>query len=95
MSFWKSLRDVILGTARPEGPLMKLQEWDSIPLALKEEYLNTLVRLGPDHPDVAVLRSRHSAVPHFPSYAEAMDDLKRAVGGSGIDWPPSQQPINS
>lgn len=65
---------------------------ERVPWQICEEYTNACSLYGPGDSRTAEVRTKHVAVPHFPEFAEAFDNLKRAIGGSGIDWPPGETP---
>ncbi len=68
------------------------QGYLSIPVIIRQRYMTCCFRNGPDHPETARLREQFADVPLFPACAKAIDSLKWAVGGSGIEWPPGQEP---
>jgi hypothetical protein len=51
------------------------------------EYANLVGRFGPDSEEVKDLRALHAADREFLDYADALDRMKRALGGCGIDYP--------
>lgn len=51
------------------------------------EYANAVGRYGPDSEQAREVLGRHADAAEFLELADAVDCLKRAFGGSGIDWP--------
>lgn len=49
------------------------------------EYANAVGRYGPDTDPVRQLRAEHADNAEFLEYADALDRIKRHLGGSGMD----------
>jgi hypothetical protein len=71
-----------------------LRQWKDIPEAVRREYMNACFYHGPDSAEVGELRKKHAAVPNFDKFSASVDRVKRVAGGSGIDWPPGQKPVD-
>lgn len=54
---------------------------------LVAEYSNAVGRYGPDSNQVRQIRDAHAENKEFLGYADALDRVKRHLGGSGIDKP--------
>ena len=52
---------------------------------LVAEYSDAVGRFGPDSPEVWQIRSLHADNAEFLGYADALDRIKRHLGGSGIE----------
>jgi hypothetical protein len=50
-------------------------------------YANAVGRYGPDSHEAHQIRTTHADNVAFLDYADALDRVKRALGGSGIDYP--------
>ncbi len=48
-------------------------------------YSNAVGRYGPDSQQVKLIREAHPDNQEFLDYADALDRIKRRLGGSGID----------
>jgi uncharacterized protein (DUF4213/DUF364 family) len=59
---------------------------------LVEQYANAVGRYGPDSPQALSIRQENAENEEFLKFADSMDRIKRAVGGSGIDTKPSNSP---
>lgn len=49
------------------------------------EYSNAVGRFGPDSEQVRQFRAAHASNTEILEYADALDRIKRHLGGSGID----------
>lgn len=63
-----------------DGQWLKLMRMTSI-------YANAVGRYGPDSEQAREVRSRYADVPDFADLADALDRIKRGLGGCGIDYP--------
>lgn len=54
------------------------------------EYANIVAKYGPDDARAKAYRESRSKHPAFLRFADRYDKVKRAVGGSGIDYPPEE-----
>ena len=52
---------------------------------LVAEYSNAVGRYGPDSEQVRRIRAAHADNAEFLQYADALDRVKRHLGGSGMD----------
>jgi hypothetical protein len=52
------------------------------------QYANIVGRHGPDSDEAREFRDCHLSDEEFRDYADALDRIKRHLGGSGIDWEP-------
>ncbi len=55
---------------------------------LMELYANTCAKYGPDSEQIKLIREAHKDDIEFTKFAYGYDMVKRAVGGSGINWVP-------
>jgi hypothetical protein len=54
-------------------------------------YSNAVGRHGPDSEEAKRVRAAHADDAEFQEYADALDRIKRHLGGSGIDYPAKQK----
>jgi hypothetical protein len=65
---------------------------DGVLVSLVATYANALGRYGPDDPKVRQMRQDNAGHLAFLDYADALDKVKRTLGGSGIDYPARETP---
>lgn len=63
-----------------------------VPQELTDRYALAVSRYGPLSPQVQEIRQANAGNEDFLMVADALDRLKRSVGGSGVDWKYGEKP---
>lgn len=71
-------------TPRGVETTMSRNRADGVMVSLVATYADALGRHGPDSPQVRTIRDLNAANAEFLDYADALDRVKRSLGGSGM-----------
>lgn len=65
---------------------------NDVPTHVVREYSNAVSRYGADSPQALEVHAKYAAVKGFVPFAAALAEIKRHVGGSGVDYEPDAEP---
>ena len=63
-----------------------------LPYELTTAYSNAVAKYGPDSSQARDIRAANAGNADFSVFADSVDEIKRLVGGSGIDFQPAGDP---